>query len=384
MKLPTLYSRTSTGAVQTWTVEIENGSYRTEHGQLDGKIQTTEWTVCQGKNLGKANETSPQDQALKEANAAWKKKIKEKYKEDPSQIDDEGFFEPQLAKGFEDYKDDIVYPVAVEDKLNGIRCIFTKKGAFSRKGEEFFCLDHIKEELKEIFEKYPDAILDGELFNPEYKNELSKISSLVSVNRKEKDISQQDLENAKSIVQYHIYDGFNFNSVVQKDEFLKRKQNLIKLLSDFTKLKYVKYVPFVVVNSFDEISELMKLVVNENREGLMIKNLKGSYSNKRTKDMLKLKVFTDEEFEFLYFMEGTGNWSGKVKKAVCKLNTPATNGKTTFESNVRGSMPELEKFWNDREQYENKSKKLTVTFQEYSIYGVPLIPYCDVVFRDYE
>jgi DNA ligase 1 len=384
MKLPTLYSRTSTGAVQTWTIEIENGSYRTEHGQLDGKIQTTEWTVCKGKNLGKANETSPQDQALKEANAAWKKKIKEKYKQDPSQIDDEGFFEPQLAKGFEDYKDELVYPVAVEDKLNGIRCIFSRKGAFSRKGEEFFCLDHIKEELEGFFQKYPNAVLDGELFNPLYKNELSKISSLVSVNRKEKDITEQDLVNAKDIVQYHIYDGFGFDCVTQDSPYLQRRNNLTRELDSFPELKSVKSVATDIVTSYDQIVEMMRDVVKQQREGLMIKELAAPYVNKRTKAMLKLKSFMDEEFEFLYFMEGTGNWSGKVKKAVCKLNTPATNGETTFKSNVRGSMPELEKLWNEREQHENKGKKLTVTFQEYSVYGIPLIPYCDVIFRDYE
>lgn len=384
MKLPTLYSRTSTGAVQTWTIEIENGSYRTEHGQLDGKIQTTEWTVCKGKNLGKANETSPQDQALKEANAAWKKKIKEKYKEDPSQIDDEGFFEPQLAKGFEDYKDEMVYPVAVEDKLNGIRCIFTKKGAFSRKGEEFFCLDHIKEELKQFFEEYPNAILDGELFNPKYKNELSKIASLVSVNRKQKDVTQQDLQDAKEIIQYHVYDGFGFGETTQQTPYTERKNNLFLYIGVYTEYKYIRTVKYAIVKNYQAIESLMKGVVLENREGLMIKELAAPYVNKRTKAMLKLKSFMDEEFEFLYFMEGTGNWSGKVKKAVCKLNTPATNGETTFKSNVRGSMPELEKLWNEREQHENKGKRLTVTFQEYSVYGVPLIPYCDVIFRDYE
>ena len=40
MKLPTLYSRTSTGATQTWTIEIDGGRYRTEYGQIDGKKTT--------------------------------------------------------------------------------------------------------------------------------------------------------------------------------------------------------------------------------------------------------------------------------------------------------------------------------------------------------
>jgi DNA ligase-1 len=384
MKLPTLYARTNTGAVQTWTVEVEGGSYRTIHGQVDGKLQTTEWTECFGKNIGKSNETTPSDQALKEANALWKKKIKEKYKENISDIDDEGFFEPQLAKGFEEYRDEVVYPIAVEDKLNGIRCIFTKRGAFSRKGEEFFCLDHLKKKLEKFFSENPDAVLDGELFNPKYKNELSKIASLVSVNRKQKDVTQQDLRDAEEIVQYHIYDGFGFGKITQQTPYIERKKGLFLYIGVYTEYECIRTVNYTIVKNYQDITDLMKKVVLENREGLMIKTLNAPYVNKRTKDMLKLKVFIDEEFEALHFLEGTGNWSGKVKKVVCKLNKPATNGKTTFESNIRGSMQELKKLWDEKEQHENKGKGITVTFQEYSVYGIPLIPYCDPVFRDYE
>ena len=35
--LPTLYSRTNTGAIQEWTIEIDGDKYRTVYGQVDGK-----------------------------------------------------------------------------------------------------------------------------------------------------------------------------------------------------------------------------------------------------------------------------------------------------------------------------------------------------------
>ena len=56
MTLPTLYSRTNTGAIQTWTVEVLDECYRTIHGQLNGQLQTTEWTQCYITNLGRANQ----------------------------------------------------------------------------------------------------------------------------------------------------------------------------------------------------------------------------------------------------------------------------------------------------------------------------------------
>ena len=40
MKLPMLFARTNTGAIQTWTIEAEGNKYRTHYGQLDSdKIQ---------------------------------------------------------------------------------------------------------------------------------------------------------------------------------------------------------------------------------------------------------------------------------------------------------------------------------------------------------
>ena len=74
MKLPMLFARTNTGAIQTWTIEVDGNKFRTHYGQIDGAIQTTEWTLCDGKNTGKKNATSNEDQAVKEAKATWKKK----------------------------------------------------------------------------------------------------------------------------------------------------------------------------------------------------------------------------------------------------------------------------------------------------------------------
>lgn len=387
MTLPRLYARTSTGAIQQWDIEVQGGAYRTIYGQINGQFVATAFTFCKGKNTGKANATTDDEQALKEAQAIWKKKLKEGYKEDITQIDEETFFQVQLADKFTKYQDKIVYPVGAEDKLNGIRCTITKKGAFSRTGEEFFCLDHIKEELEPLFDKFPNLRLDGELFNPALKNELNKIASLVSVNRKEKDVSAEDQQRAKEIVQYHVYDGFGFHlatmdgnvEVEQSSSFMWRKEALSELLKYGN---FVKFHKFELVNSYDEIVKMMDSVKAEGREGLVIKVLDAPYLNKRSKFMLKLKLFQDEEFEVIEFLEGEGNWAGKVKKVVCKLNTPATNGKLMFESNIRGTMEELAQLWIDREQH--IGKWVTVDFQEYSPYGVPLIPYCYPLFRDYE
>ena len=51
----------------------------------------------------------------------------------------------------------------IQPKLDGVRCLFTAKGAFSRTGKQFMNVQHIETELKSFFASNPNAILDGEL-----------------------------------------------------------------------------------------------------------------------------------------------------------------------------------------------------------------------------
>ena len=76
MKLSTLYKKTTTGATQLWDIEVFRNKFRTISGQLGGKKITNKWTQCQGKNVGKANATTSEEQALKEALAKHQKKLK--------------------------------------------------------------------------------------------------------------------------------------------------------------------------------------------------------------------------------------------------------------------------------------------------------------------
>ena len=53
MFYPTLFKRTSTGAVQIWKRETEDGRYRSISGQKDGLQVTSGWTETTAKNVGK-------------------------------------------------------------------------------------------------------------------------------------------------------------------------------------------------------------------------------------------------------------------------------------------------------------------------------------------
>ena len=58
---------------------------------------------------------------------------------------------PMLAHKFNDSRVDWSKPVYIQPKLDGVRCLFTKDGAFSRTGKQFKNLAHIEVSTNTIF-----------------------------------------------------------------------------------------------------------------------------------------------------------------------------------------------------------------------------------------
>ena len=114
-KLSTLFKRSVSGKVSTWFVEVEDNKFRTVSGFEDGKKITSEWTECFSKNIGKKNGTTPEQQAMFEAEALHRKKIELGFFEDINKIDTPVFFKPMLANKWEDRKDKITFPVDPAD-----------------------------------------------------------------------------------------------------------------------------------------------------------------------------------------------------------------------------------------------------------------------------
>ena len=87
MKLPTLYKKTTVGKIQTWQIITDSDKYRTISGQQDGKKIQNKWTTCKPKNVGRANATTGDEQAIKEAIAKHDKKLESGYHLNVENID---------------------------------------------------------------------------------------------------------------------------------------------------------------------------------------------------------------------------------------------------------------------------------------------------------
>jgi ATP-dependent DNA ligase len=368
MTLPTLFARTSTGAVQQWTIQVEGSAYRTVHGQVDGKLQTTEWMICFPKNQNRSNATTAEEQALKEASSIWQKKKDSGYFENVSDIDIELFTEPMLADPFNKREKDIKYPVYSQPKLDGIRCIARPDGLWTRKGKRHLGVPHIEEALKSFFQTGTSLLLDGELYCDKFSDDFNAICSIV---RKEK-LSDEDIIKSRENLQFWVYD------VIEPQPFTRRNARLAMLESTtFAANPYIKFVQSNLCFDREQLDDQYATYLEQGYEGQIIRDCSGLYEHKRTKNLLKRKEFMTEEFEILDILEGEGNKTGIASSALFKT----VEGKF-FNSNIKGNRAFCKDLWVNRERYIGQMG--TVQFFGYTPgESIPRFPYLIEV-RNYE
>ena len=359
MNLPTLYKKTSTGATQFWKIDVfehpDNSQVYdivTEYGQVGtDSPQITNDSIVEGKNTGKANETSPLEQAEAEAKAKWvKQKERKGYVEsldraEAGENDQEGGISPMLAHKYSDHGHKIKYPAAVSRKLDGFRCVAVIKDGkctlWSRQRKSVNSVPHIVKALEERFGS-GGIILDGELFVSDIKFE--EIASLVR---------SKNPKAGHEVVEYHIFDYVGTANFSQRYD----------ILSAFKLKKPLLLVENEIVNNEDEMMELFHQYVDEGFEGLMIRNLNSLYVNKRSYDLLKVKEMVDDEFDIV------GVKSGRGKMQDLAIFECQTKEGKRFDVKMKGKLEDLAKYLHDEKLW--RGKKLTVQYQNLSADMVP-------------
>lgn len=328
----TLYKIDTKGKTRVWWIEYDNEKYRTNSGILDGKIVTSGWIYPQEKNIGKANHTTVREQVVLEINAEYEKKqYQGKYHTTLEEADGGAkFVEAMLAQKF-DIKKNKDYPYISQCKLDGVRCLVSKYHMQTRNGKDFVSCPHIIEELKPFFEKYPDVVLDGELYNHDLKDEFEKIVSLV---RKSKP-KPEDIEETSKLVEYHVYD------IITPDQktFTNRYDLISSELSGMNKIKIVYAQE---AKNEEDVTLFMSKYLEQGYEGQMLRVDKTSYEHKRSKSLLKNKEFDDAEFKIVDIVEGVGNWAGMAKSVEILLDDG-----TTQNSGMRGNFEFAKKIIED-------------------------------------
>ena len=334
-----LYKVDANGKMRVWFMQRQGSKHRVVAGFEDGSLVESAWTQCVSKGKGKA-QTEPEEQAIKEVEALYKKGLDRDYYETPEEAaGPPRNYLPMLAEKWKEttwekwtarVKEPIVpagaFSIAYfQPKLDGFCCIAKASGLQSREGLPILTAPHVEAALKPFFDAYPDRILHGELYNHELKADFEKLGSLL---KKQKGITQEHIDEVAAKVQYHIYDypgreDFPFGA---RTYCLFHDLDELGIWGDV-----IHCVRTHVVSSEEHMLSLTAQALADGYEG-GIGRLHLPYERaKRSWSLVKIKAFDDDEFEVVQIVEGTGNYAGYAKSVVCRMK----DGRT-FDAGIEG------------------------------------------------
>lgn len=347
----TLYGKDSKGGLKVWAVQAVGSQVLVSHGKLGGKMQL-KVTECKGKNIGRANETTPEVQAQREAESKYKKQLDKLYRPTIDDVEKVGNKLPMLAHDYTKVGHRFNYPCHVSPKLDGVRCLATLGNGSveftSRGGKTYMVPNHLYSALMDYMPEEGELVLDGELYF--HGMELNQIVSAV----KNKD---NPMHNE---MQFHVFD------VPSDKPWSERYYDLIDIVEN----DYVKIVPCVVAEDEDQAREWLQVYMGRGFEGLMLRAFDASYQfNHRSSGLMKWKEFQDTEAR----IESID--VDKLDEAV--FNCVLPNG-VTFKCKIRGDHSSRK-----YSLHKNTSEGLwlNVRYQQLTEFGVPQFPVA-TAFRD--
>jgi ATP-dependent DNA ligase len=233
----------------------------------------------------------------------------------------------------------IRYPAIAQLKADGTRCMIIKeKGevtAWSRNGKQFQGIEHILDLVKNL----PDDnfVIDGELI---YKSDVNKVQNRVvhngnfcatelgkphsglgflfgepepevelSKSKDFKDVLDRQTGNgivgkslkgtlkpkeAKGIV-FQCWDfisSHNYWNGIAKVQYKHRMVAAQMVINDINS-PYLEWIETHVVNSLAEAKVIYQSYIDQDLEGIILKNMDGIWEDKRSKDQVKFKAVID-------------------------------------------------------------------------------------------
>jgi ATP-dependent DNA ligase len=358
---PILFGRDSKGKLKQWLIYTEGADVIILHGQVGGK-QAESRTTSVGKNIGRSNETSPEQQAELEAKAKWNKQLKKDYALSIEEIPESTL--PHLATKLQDKAHTLNYDAGVDVlcKKDGVRMsAFLKDGVVffqSRGGEEYPIIREIVDELWRVyFSKNANYVVDGEIYC--HGMHLEDITSAVKKHN----------ENTHKL-EFHVFDLIDKTKPEQP--WCERYEQYISLWLEAR--PYISRIAVIAahpVRNSDDVYTLHDEFVDDGYEGIVLRPHNGvnSFGN-RTADFIKYKKRKDAEFRVVKFTVD------KKNRAIphCEVDTEV--GVKTFKAPMIGSDERIQALW--QEYLDNNStlpehrQWLTCEFENYSKYGVPV------------
>ena len=347
----TIYKKDSKGKIRFITIQAEGASIKQVsglYGSYNVVVHTKEATP---KNVGRANETTAEEQTILEVAAFVKDKLTKGYFLTIDEVVSELVILPQLAKDYFKERKKVLYgkdKIVVQPKLDGMRCLAFVKSTgevklISRAGKPIENMMHIEKQLSQLG---MDIILDGELYvhGEGFQTNMSYVKKYYP-------------GKSERII-FNVYDVVDFDlPYIERTEVLNH-----------ISFNNVRTLPYFEVFNEEEVVGFFEQFIREGYEGLMVKISKSGYkSNARVSELLKYKKFIDIQLPILDVIpaDQRPDWGVPLYEwQGAKENVLRSNTKMTHEQRVD--------LLANKQDYIGKIAE--IRFFEYSDTGVPRFP----------
>ena len=225
--------------------------------------------------------------------------------------------------------DKITFPAIVQKKEDGMRFnAIVKNGTVefrSRSGKEISLLGSLEQEFIELAD-HKDTVFDGELlvYDTVETDSNGKICDRQTgngiLNKAVKGtISKQEADRVFATLWDQIpYEDFIAGKCDQPYSYRFRQlKNLIYKLSKF-KLRKLDLVETFEVDSLEQTQRIFQNYLDENQEGIILKDPNSLWENKRSKGQIKFKAELDCDLKVVSVIGGTGKYADMIGSLCCE------------------------------------------------------------------
>lgn len=325
-----LKKKDARGLWRFWWAEVKGQYYVTYSLAYGGEVRAAKPTYPR-KNQSR----TPKQQCEFEVAALYAKRERLGWSYERKQYERKArpkhrFFAPMLAHKYPKYQ--LALPYYVQPKLDGVRCIASDRGLWSRKNTAITSVPHINKSVLQLLDENLDiAYLDGELYLHGWT--LPKISGLARLKLPSEDSLR---------LEYHIFD-YVPNENYATMPWFQRLERLEKLRKNLP--EWIKIVRTDKCEEQEDVDFLHERYCKLGYEGTMHRRGMSAYVHKRTSSLLKRKDFHDEEAKIVSVDQGNGTWRGAIK-TVGLVDSKGIG----FSAGVRGDLPQMEQLWAKRER----------------------------------
>lgn len=251
--------------------------------------------------------------------------------------------------------------VSISLKLNGVRAVNIGGKFYTRTGHEITGFETIKKEIRDlcIISDYDfnHMVFDGELL---IKN-VDENGALIrpdDVNFREttgivncKDRSQEDEDRFEFVI-FDVMTDVEFGQGESKETYKERSKTLEYFIKEDINnlgLEHIRTVPIYYqgVYSKEKVEEILDMTGEGGFEGAMV-NRDATYQAKRTKNLLKVKAFYENDLTILGFNEGEGEFKGTLGSITVNYRGFSVNVGSGFKQEERWHI------WNNQDEYIGK------------------------------